>query len=472
VSPLDSYRSLFGLTGPVYVVVAFLARLPLAMSQLGTLLLVAGTTGSYGAGGAAAGALAIANALGAPLWGGWADRFGQRRILALQSLAGAAGLAALLVIANSALPWAWSAVAGAMTGLFLPQVGPMARVRWRPIASRAGGHQPRLVETAFSYEGAADEASFVLGPALVGLVVSLANPTVALGVAAALLAAFGTWFALHDTALLAHSIARRGSGGRGRLLTGALILLCASQFVIGTVFGSVQTGTSVLATDAGQPGLTGYLHALLGVGSVIAGLGMAALPPTWPLPNRLRWFSVSLLVLALPLLLVGSIPTLVPVLLALGVCIAPYMITTFTLGERIAPPSRTGAAMTLLAAATGLGYAVGAAVAGRLADWGGHTPAYAVTVAAGVLAVAISWAGGSTLHAHSTRAGGRAGTGREGWDRAGGREPAQRHTPRLRGRRTGRNAPGHPAQAQPDRRRPVTGPQPCRMPLSELPLPG
>ena len=94
--------------------------------------------------------------------------------------------------------------------------------------------------------------------------------------------------------------------------------------------------------------------------------------------------------LGVPLLLVGSLGTLAPVLLVLGVSIAPYMITTFTLGERITPASRTGAAMTLLAAATGLGYAVGAAVAGRLADWGGHTPAFAVTLAAGVLAVVIS----------------------------------------------------------------------------------
>jgi predicted MFS family arabinose efflux permease len=73
------------------------------------------------------------------------------------------------------------------------------------------------------------------------------------------------------------------------------------------------------------------------------------------------------------------------------------MITTFTIGERITPPSRTGAAMTLLAAATGLGYALGAAVAGRLADWGGHTPAYAVTVVAGLVAVTVTLAGRPVL---------------------------------------------------------------------------
>jgi hypothetical protein len=37
--PVTSYKRLLALAGPSYVVVAFLGRLPLAMSQLGTLLL-------------------------------------------------------------------------------------------------------------------------------------------------------------------------------------------------------------------------------------------------------------------------------------------------------------------------------------------------------------------------------------------------------------------------------------------------
>lgn len=391
MSPAQNYRSLFGLTGSTYVVVAFLARLPLAMSQLGVLLLIAGSTGSYGAGGACAGALAVANAIGAPLWGGWADRIGQRTVVVLQSLTAAAALGGLLVTAHSGLPWGWAAVASAVTGFLTPQVGPLARVRWRPITALTGKRQPRLVDTAFSYEGAADEASFVLGPALVGLGVSLVNPTFALVGAAVLLAVFGTWFGLHDTARITHEAPHQNGTGHDRLLTPVLVLLCLAQLVIGMVFGSVQTGTSVLATDAGYPGLTGLFHALLGVGSVAAGLSLAALPQRFALPARLRWFAVALLVLALPLLLVGSLATLAPVLLVLGVSIAPYMITTFTLGERITPPARVSAAMTMLAATTGLGYALGAAVAGALADWRGHTPAFAVSVAAGVLAVSLSW---------------------------------------------------------------------------------
>jgi predicted MFS family arabinose efflux permease len=66
------------------------------------------------------------------------------------------------------------------------------------------------------------------------------------------------------------------------------------------------------------------------------------------------------------------------------------MISVFMVAERIVSLRRLGAAMTLLAGATGIGYALGSGIAGRLADAGGHTPAFAVAVTAGALAVALA----------------------------------------------------------------------------------
>lgn len=399
MSPVASYRRLFALTGPLYVAVAFLGRLPLAMSQLGTLLLVSGVTGSYGAGGASAGALAVANAIGSPIAGALTDRLGQRAVLVVQSLGGSAGMVALVLLAERYQTgdawWPLAAVA-AVAGAFTPQVGTMARVRWRPISRDRGAERRDVVDAAFSYEGAADEASFVLGPALVGAVAAVLDPGAAILAAAALLAAFGTWFALHPTARLVGRARTDGSGGV-RLLTPALLILAAVQLAIGMIFGSVQTGTSVLATDAGEPGLTGLFHALLGVGSVAAGLAVVAVPETFRYESRLRVFTTALPVLALPLLAVNGLGGLAAALLVLGVAIAPSMITTFTLAERITPVSRLGAAMTVLAAITGLGYAVGSSLAGRLADWGGHHPAFAVTVGATVAAMLLSLLGAGTL---------------------------------------------------------------------------
>lgn len=397
MSPIVSYRRLLAIAGPAYVVVALLGRLPVAMSQLGTLLLVANATGSYGAGGLAAGTLAVSNAIGAAVAGALADRIGQRPIVLAQSLAGATALTALVLLVDNDAGMSSVLVVAALAGMSIPQVGPLARGRWRPLTRNEGHAQPRLVDAAFSYEGSADEASFVMGPALIGAIAVLLNPGAGLLTAAGLLVVFGTWFALHPSAKLTTG-SQTGSGTR-RLVTAAFGFLVTAQLLIGVIFGATQTGTTVLATADGQPGLAGLVHAMLGVGSVMAGLAVAGLPPRWGYEQRLLAFAVGLLVLSIPLLVVHTLPGLVGAVMALGLAVAPYMISVFTLAERIVPASRVGAAMTILAGATGIGYALGSSVAGRLADADGHTPAFAVTATAAAAAVVLAGSARSRLTA-------------------------------------------------------------------------
>lgn len=399
MSAIAAYRALLRIVGPAYILVAFLGRIPLAMSQLGVLVLVSSQLDSYGAGGAAAGVLAVSNAVGSPIAGALADRIGQRPVVLVQSLVGALGLAAVVLVTAPDAPRALIFAAAAVTGFAMPQVGPLARVRWRPI-TRDTGDQRRLVDAAFSYEGAADEASFVLGPALIGVLAIVAEPAGALLAAALLLAVFGSWFAVHPTSAL---VARRAVAAVGvsrePLWTGAFVVLVLAQLCIGMIFGSVQTGTTVLATAEGQAGLAGLIHAVLGIGSVIAGLAVTALPERILYASRMAVAAVSLLVLTLPLLLVDSLPSLVAVIAMLGFAVAPYMISNFALAGILVPVNKVSVAMTMLAGATGIGYAIGAAVAGRLADLEGHTAAFAVTISAAAFAVVIAIASNKALKA-------------------------------------------------------------------------
>ncbi|MBD3945130.1 MFS transporter [Nocardioides ganghwensis] len=387
MTPLASYRRLLHLAGPTYVLIAFVGRLPLAMSQLGTLLLVSTASGSYGLGGLSAGALAVANAVGAPVAGSLADRVGQRPVVLVQSLLGATGLALLVAVVGGDAAPTTVVLTAAATGLLLPQVGPLARVRWRPMTRTTGTHQRRLVDAAFSYEGAADEASFAIGPALVGLSVAAFSPGGAMLLAAVLLAVFGSAFALDPSARLTHAAER--PAGSGRLLGAAFLVLVGAQVSIGMLFGATQTGATVLATDAGTPGVAGLVHATLGIGSAIAGLATAYVPERIGHERRALVAAWALLALSLPLLVVDSLATATVTVLVLGVAVAPYMIAVFSLAERVVPPARVGAAMTTLASATGLGYALGSSLAGRLADQSGATSAFAVTVGATVLAAGL-----------------------------------------------------------------------------------
>src|SRR5690606_4716572 len=124
--------------------------------------------------------------------GAVADRIGQRPVVLFQSLLGALGLVVLVLLTGHGTEVAGLVATAVLTGLVLPQVGPLARVRWRPMTDSEVEHQRQLLDAAFSYEGAADEASFVLGPALVGLGAVAVSPAGSLVLAAAMLAVFGT----------------------------------------------------------------------------------------------------------------------------------------------------------------------------------------------------------------------------------------------------------------------------------------
>jgi len=396
VSAIAAYRALLRIVGPAYIVVAFLGRIPLAMSQLGVLVLVSEATGRYGVAGAAAGVIAVSNAVGAPVAGSLADRFGQRPIVLVQALAGAAGLVLVVLVTHEdASRWAIFGAA-ALAGVSIPQVGPLARVRWRPLTEDTHD-QERLVDAAFSYEGSADEASFVLGPALIGVLAIVASPAGALLSGAALLAVFGTWFAVHPTSRVVEGHAAVPGTRRAPLWTAAFVVLVFAQLLIGMIFGSVQTGTTVLATAAGQAGVAGLIHAVLGIGSVTAGLAIAGLSEQILYATRMLVSACALLVLAAPLLLVDSLGSLIAVIALLGFAVAPYMISNFALAGVLVPVRRVGAAMTLLAGATGIGYALGAGLAGRLADEGGHHPAFVVTVSVAGAAVLLALISNRTL---------------------------------------------------------------------------
>src|SRR5689334_20178385 len=60
---------------------AFVARMPMSMFGLGTVLLIAAVTGRYGLAGVIGAAGSVGYAVAAPQSGRLADRFGQRRVL-------------------------------------------------------------------------------------------------------------------------------------------------------------------------------------------------------------------------------------------------------------------------------------------------------------------------------------------------------------------------------------------------------
>ncbi|SDB79838.1 Predicted arabinose efflux permease, MFS family [Raineyella antarctica] len=407
--PHVPYRRLVELSGRPFLVVGFLSRLPASMGQMGTLTLVSQTAGSYAAGGLAAGVLGVSTALGSPVFGALTDRYGQRRIVLLQGLASSLGFVGLVLAARSGAV-GLLLVAAAVAGFFVPQVGVMARVRWRALVHRPPVHDPSdhrpqdhshqrraespesVLSTAYAYESIVDELGFVLGPALVGIMVAVGDPSVAVLSVCALLLVFGSAFAMHPTGAI---VPRGGAGRRGpRGPAGGLVMVSVAMFALGCLFGSLQTATTSFAGERGDPGLAGLLYALSGIGSALAGYGVPRLPAGWGLLARLRLFALLMLPLSLPLVLAPTLVGYGAGLLVLGTCMAPYMITCFTLVERVVRPEQLGAATSLLPATVNIGYAVAASVAGAASDASGTGGALATVIGAIVLMNAVAWIGG------------------------------------------------------------------------------
>lgn len=388
------YGAIFALSGKAFLPVGFLARLPVAMLTVGALTLVSEVSGSYALGGLAAGAVGIGSAIGAPLLGLIADRTGQRPVLLATAVLNPAAI--LLFLLAAYLPAgstdAWMLAAAFLMGASCPQVGPLARVRWMAITSRRPGRTE--LDTAMSYESTADEVSFVLGPALVGLLAAMVAPWLPLVLAAVLTASMVSAFAVHPTVREVRSGAERKTAGssaeerqpRGAWLRIALPVL--GMVSMGTFFGSTQTSLTAFAGSFGIASAAGLLYAVMGISSAAAALSVAFWPERFG--PALRWSACAALMLASTLLLFlpSDVPSMLLALLILGIPVGPTMVSIFGIGAVVAPGHLMGTVMTLLASGIVTGTALGASIAGQLADSSGHSAAFVVPVcAAAVLLV-------------------------------------------------------------------------------------
>lgn len=390
---LRMYRDTLSLLGPALPVVSFLGRLPTAMCQLGSLLLVAETSGSLATAGLAGGALAAGQTVGGPVVGRLTDRHGQRGVVLTASLANAVAVTGLVLAALAHAPTAWLMVLGGLAGATVPQVGPLARTRSVALARRSGADD-RTVGTVLSFEGTLDEVSFVLGPAFVGLAAALAHPAAALLLASLLLAVFGTAFALHPTARATlpepSASTRTGASERTRL-PGSAYALRGTMALQGAMFGASQAGITALTEELGAPAQAGLVYAAMGVMSAAVGLSMAAVPARIGLTARWRAATAALVVLSVPLLFVGSLGALYAVVVVLGAAYAPHLITVFGLTERTVPAARLAESMAFLTSGVVAGQALALAVSGRLAEGHGAPAAFAVAVGAAVACALLSW---------------------------------------------------------------------------------
>ncbi|QXQ09055.1 MFS transporter [Paeniglutamicibacter sp. Y32M11] len=398
------YAALPPLSGWAFFPLGFFARLPLAMLTIGSMTLISDSTGSYAAGGMSAAMVGLGSAVGGPSIGYLADRFGQRRVLipvallqvifvtALMWFGGAGPLASLPVIT----------VLSILAGASGPQVGPLARVRWMALTAKrkSGGKE---LGAALSYESMVDELGFVLGPALVGLFAALVAPWLPLAIAALLTLILVPLFAVHRTERAVVPAVR--DAVKAKLTSAQAIgigIAILGMIGMGTFFGSSAAGTLAFAGAMGDANIGGLLYAAVGFTSAIAALSVAFWPSGWPQASRWLAAAIFMVPASLVLQLPGEVLPMIGALLLVGIWVGPILVTIFTLGGEIAPPTRLSTVMTLLSSGIVVGTAIGNSLAGVLADSHGYAGAFGVSSAAAGL-ILISGIGMALLRVQQRR---------------------------------------------------------------------
>ncbi|MCX4906255.1 MFS transporter [Streptomyces sp. NBC_00878] len=390
VSSRPGYGQLLRTRGAwTFLLPGFAARQPFAMLTISIVLLVQHTTGSYGAAGAVAAVTGVSLALFAPFTGRLADRHGQRAVLLPGVLVHTlAGLSLTALALTDAPLWALF-VAAVPTGASVPQIGPMVRARWSVKLQDSP-----LMTTAAAFESVTDELTFVFGPLLATALCVGVDPAAGLLTEAALTLVGGLLFAAQRGTQpsvgggggVGADVGGAGvgsGGGRGEgharverasaLSVPGVRVLIAAFLGIGAVFGGMQVSLAAFSESIGEPGLSGVLYGTFAAGNMLSGVVCGAV--AWKVaPRRRLVVSYAALGLAASgLWAAQSVIVLAGVGLLVGVCIAPALITGYTLVDGLVPAGARTEAFTWLTGAVALGQAAAVMAAGQLEDrlWDG-----------------------------------------------------------------------------------------------------
>jgi predicted MFS family arabinose efflux permease len=294
------------------------------------------------------------------------------RLLVGLALLQAVLLAGVVGLAGQRAPAALVVAAAALLGLAVPPAGVVVRSRW---AGRLDDREP--LNLALFLESAFDEAVFVLGPLLVGLLGVAVGPEVALLTAGTLT----TLGCLGLAAIPAGAPAHDNPAGR-HTPSFALARLCAGVVTLGVAFAAVQVAAFAVTRDAGVPQAAGPVLTAFSMVSLVAGV-MAGRRQAVPL---LRAGLAVLAVALVPAAVAATTATGLALLLLPAACAAsPSVALAFAQAAALSTEKHRPAAFAWVGAALGVGLAVGHASLGAVAEHQGASAA----LLAGAVAVGL-----------------------------------------------------------------------------------
>lgn len=337
-----------------------IGRLPTAMAPLALLVVTADDHG-YGTASVLAAVYLLASAVGGPLSGRLADRFGQTK--AFTAGAALSTIALVAVVAGPDRP-SWAAACVLVSGVTRPALESGLRALW---GTAPGSVMPSRAHqrTALMLDGASQELIYIAGPIAVVSIAVAASEQAAL-LATAVVGLAGTVLVVSTPV----SRAWRAVPGRvdwlGPIRSARLRTVYLAMVGVGVPIGAI-TPLAVAAGDRFHtPALDGVLPAALSVGAVLGGLLYGS--RTWPGAHDRHLTVLSWVFVAgwLPLMAATGPATAVVAAAVAGLSMAALLSCAYTVTGTLVPGRSVTEAYALLVAALDIGCALGTALAGLL----------------------------------------------------------------------------------------------------------
>jgi MFS family permease len=345
-----------------FVLTVSLSRIGVTMFGTAGVLLVLSRTGSPALAGLTAAAATLPGAIAGPVLGAWLDVARSRRVLMVfDQLTSVIGLLAIVALAGHAPNWTVPAV----TGLYSITRPFSAGSFFSAVAEVAG---PELLDQASAMEASSLNFSFVIGPAIAGVLAGAAGPAAAIEVEAAVMLVSTVLIALNPVFELRG--AERAESARHALRDGTRALRAAGLLrattVAGTLaafgWGLMMVGFPLYAAKTLHAGAHagGYLWAALALGSIIGTFALAGQPS--PTRIALSYGILGLSALAWPV--VHELALGIALVGLTGFLEGPAYSGSIAVRQRYAPPAIRAQLQTTISGIGLVASSAGAAIGG------------------------------------------------------------------------------------------------------------
>lgn len=383
--PGGRYRAVWSTPGAVaFVGTGALALLAHLMTVLSVLLLVSQQAGSFAAAGAVAAGYPLAYAVGAPVTGRLADRYGQGRLLRWAAPANLAARVSFLLAFWQDAPVPALIALSACAGATMPSVGSLVRARWSHLLADSD-----LLPAALSVEAVLDELLLVISPVVVSLLAAYVDPLVGASLAAVLAAAGLLGLAAQRGTEPATAGPRAVRGPTALAVPGLTVLLGVFA-AVAAALSTIELVIIAAGTEHGTPALAGWALAALALGSALGGLWYGSRQWRRPAHRRLAPALVVFAAATLPFLAEVGGTGLIVAAAVLGPPAATTMIIGFLLISQAVPPDRRTEGLSWATSAVGVGIALGTTAGGWVVEARGGQAAVLTAACCSAVAVVLA----------------------------------------------------------------------------------